>query len=53
LIQALGSSVIIISSSFILSSNELAIMLITVALLLKSGAAPFHFWFPRVIEGLQ
>nr|QMS48421.1 NADH dehydrogenase subunit 2 [Penaeus monodon] len=53
LIQALGSSVIIMSASFVLSSNELAIMLMTVALLLKSGAAPFHFWFPSVMEGLQ
>lgn len=36
-----------------MSSSELATTLFTVALLLKAGAAPFHFWFPRVIEGLQ
>jgi len=24
-----------------------------ISLLLKAGAAPFHFWFPRVIEGLN
>jgi NADH-ubiquinone oxidoreductase chain 2 len=43
LIQALGSSIIIISASFIMSSSELATTLFTVALLLKAGAAPFHF----------
>jgi len=43
LIQALGSSIIIISASFLISSNEIAITLFTVALLLKAGAAPFHF----------
>lgn len=28
-------------------------LLIASSLLLKRGAAPFHFWFPRVIEGLS
>lgn len=28
-------------------------LIITSALLLKRGAAPFHFWFPNVIEGLS
>nr|QPO06443.1 NADH dehydrogenase subunit 2 [Anopheles vaneedeni] len=32
------------------SFNEL---LILSTLLLKSGAAPFHFWFPEVMEGLS
>nr|YP_002922047.1 NADH dehydrogenase subunit 2 [Penaeus californiensis]ACB30090.1 NADH dehydrogenase subunit 2 [Penaeus californiensis] len=53
LIQALGSSIIIMSASFMMSSSELATTLLTVALLLKAGAAPFHFWFPSVMEGLQ
>nr|QIC50543.1 NADH dehydrogenase subunit 2 [Penaeus stylirostris] len=53
LIQALGSSIIIMSASFMMSSSELATTLFTVALLLKAGAAPFHFWFPSVMEGLQ
>lgn len=35
-----------------MSSNELSTLLITVALPLKSRAAPFHLWFPRVV-GLQ
>nr|YP_010713855.1 NADH dehydrogenase subunit 2 [Aristaeopsis edwardsiana]WDD39075.1 NADH dehydrogenase subunit 2 [Aristaeopsis edwardsiana] len=53
LIQALGSSIIIMSASFMLLSSESASFLMVVALLLKSGAAPFHFWFPSVMEGLQ
>nr|YP_010692957.1 NADH dehydrogenase subunit 2 [Anastrepha striata]WCB98073.1 NADH dehydrogenase subunit 2 [Anastrepha striata] len=28
-------------------------MIIYSSLLLKSGAAPFHFWFPNVMEGLS
>nr|YP_010415034.1 NADH dehydrogenase subunit 2 [Agrilus ornatus]URW97755.1 NADH dehydrogenase subunit 2 [Agrilus ornatus] len=28
-------------------------MCMTTALLLKTGAAPFHFWFPEVMEGLS
>nr|YP_010693113.1 NADH dehydrogenase subunit 2 [Dacus venetatus]WCB98320.1 NADH dehydrogenase subunit 2 [Dacus venetatus] len=28
-------------------------LIITSSLLLKSGAAPFHFWFPNVMEGLS
>lgn len=28
-------------------------LIITSSLLLKRGAAPFHFWFPNVIEGLS
>nr|YP_010693308.1 NADH dehydrogenase subunit 2 [Bactrocera bryoniae]WCB99152.1 NADH dehydrogenase subunit 2 [Bactrocera bryoniae] len=28
-------------------------LMIISSLLLKSGAAPFHFWFPKVMEGLS
>lgn len=28
-------------------------ILISLTILIKSGAAPLHFWFPRVIEGLN
>nr|YP_010046006.1 NADH dehydrogenase subunit 2 [Nasimyia megacephala]QPG86052.1 NADH dehydrogenase subunit 2 [Nasimyia megacephala] len=27
-------------------------LLISVSLMIKMGAAPFHFWFPNIIEGL-
>lgn len=52
LIQALGSA-IIISSAILFIINPHFIILLTLALLLKVGAAPFHFWFPQVIEGLN
>nr|YP_009564088.1 NADH dehydrogenase subunit 2 [Upogebia bowerbankii]QAX91451.1 NADH dehydrogenase subunit 2 [Upogebia bowerbankii] len=53
LIQALGSATIISSASltFIFPFNNN--LLIESALLLKVGAAPFHFWFPQVMEGLD
>nr|BBB16169.1 NADH dehydrogenase subunit 2 [Pagurus maculosus] len=47
LIQALGSSFIIFSGS-----NIMSFFMILSALLLKLGAAPFHFWFPQIMEGL-
>nr|YP_009255987.1 NADH dehydrogenase subunit 2 [Solenocera crassicornis]YP_010580180.1 NADH dehydrogenase subunit 2 [Solenocera melantho]ANF05071.1 NADH dehydrogenase subunit 2 [Solenocera crassicornis]AXJ93135.1 NADH dehydrogenase subunit 2 [Solenocera crassicornis]UZS90564.1 NADH dehydrogenase subunit 2 [Solenocera melantho] len=53
LIQALGSSIIILSASLMLFSPSLSNTLFSLALLLKAGAAPFHFWFPSVMEGLQ
>nr|YP_009512800.1 NADH dehydrogenase subunit 2 [Metapenaeus affinis]AXK15192.1 NADH dehydrogenase subunit 2 [Metapenaeus affinis]UUF68268.1 NADH dehydrogenase subunit 2 [Metapenaeus affinis] len=53
LIQALGSSIIIMSASLMLIKTSSANILLCIALLLKAGAAPFHFWFPSVMEGLQ
>nr|YP_008082886.1 NADH dehydrogenase subunit 2 [Paralithodes brevipes]BAN28992.1 NADH dehydrogenase subunit 2 [Paralithodes brevipes] len=53
LIQALGSSFIIFSSSLMLLSSEVSFFMIISALLLKLGAAPFHFWFPQIMEGLS
>nr|YP_009002537.1 NADH dehydrogenase subunit 2 [Cherax quinquecarinatus]CDL72614.1 NADH dehydrogenase subunit 2 [Cherax quinquecarinatus] len=53
LIQALGSAIIILSSSLTPLYPEVALLLISLALLLKLGAAPFHFWFPQVMEGLN
>nr|YP_010240828.1 NADH dehydrogenase subunit 2 [Calohilara tibetensis]QTG40236.1 NADH dehydrogenase subunit 2 [Calohilara tibetensis] len=62
LTQALASSILLFA--IILSmlkfniiyelNNKImyANMIIFSALLLKSGAAPFHFWFPTVMEGL-
>lgn len=60
LTQALASSVFLfavilmfildrINNVFLIKHRNL---LISSALLLKRGAAPFHFWFPGVIEGL-
>nr|YP_010998699.1 NADH dehydrogenase subunit 2 [Ocypode sinensis]WPM86859.1 NADH dehydrogenase subunit 2 [Ocypode sinensis] len=52
LMQALGSA-ILISSSFLFSSFFIfSSTFIFLALILKVGSAPFHFWFPQVMEGL-
>nr|AAL31606.1 NADH dehydrogenase subunit 2 [Jaxea nocturna] len=53
LIQALGSATIVLTSCLIFYYFELAQTLISTALLLKMGAAPFHFWFPQIMEGLS
>nr|YP_009912347.1 NADH dehydrogenase subunit 2 [Cyclograpsus intermedius]QLD96859.1 NADH dehydrogenase subunit 2 [Cyclograpsus intermedius] len=53
LIQALGSVLFISSSFLFLSFSTFSLLLIFLALLLKLGGAPFHFWFPQVMEGLK
>nr|QWQ55625.1 NADH dehydrogenase subunit 2 [Ocellarnaca sp.] len=61
LIQALASIIFLFSTilmqffsfNFSILSNSCFIMLISSALLLKMGAAPFHFWFPGTMEGLN
>nr|YP_010397525.1 NADH dehydrogenase subunit 2 [Boreoheptagyia alulasetosa]UQJ73434.1 NADH dehydrogenase subunit 2 [Boreoheptagyia alulasetosa] len=61
LTQALASSILLfgVIFFFMLSNWSNSLMenytnlLISSALLLKSGAAPFHFWFPSVMEGLS
>nr|YP_004935218.1 NADH dehydrogenase subunit 2 [Protoplasa fitchii]AET13043.1 NADH dehydrogenase subunit 2 [Protoplasa fitchii] len=63
LTQALASSILlfgIISYMMIsnltyylnLMDNNISSMMINSTLLLKSGAAPFHFWFPEVMQGI-
>nr|ALO70252.1 NADH deshydrogenase subunit 2 [Aleochara sp. 1 EF-2015]ALO70261.1 NADH deshydrogenase subunit 2 [Aleochara sp. 2 EF-2015] len=58
--QALAStiflfSIIILSKNFLMVKNieNLVLMMFNSALLMKMGMAPFHFWFPEVIEGLS
>lgn len=63
LTQALASSILLfailismISINLISQFNfnqDYSSIIINSALLLKTGAAPFHFWFPEVIEGLS
>nr|YP_009560637.1 NADH dehydrogenase subunit 2 [Liriomyza chinensis]AWX34625.1 NADH dehydrogenase subunit 2 [Liriomyza chinensis] len=61
LIQALASTVFIFFSIFLMLENFYSIqinlsyakILILSAILLKMGAAPFHFWFPSVMQGLM
>nr|WGO58133.1 NADH dehydrogenase subunit 2 [Symploce tubercularis] len=61
LVQALASAILLflITSKTMLedmfsmfNSTALSIILMT-PLLLKGGAAPFHWWFPSVMEGLN
>nr|QNV11669.1 NADH dehydrogenase subunit 2 [Morellia hortorum] len=59
LTQALASSVFLFAVILYMlnisknESNYLMEMIIFSSLLLKSGSAPFHFWFPNVMEGLS
>nr|YP_010159280.1 NADH dehydrogenase subunit 2 [Paragnetina indentata]QRG31730.1 NADH dehydrogenase subunit 2 [Paragnetina indentata] len=62
LTQALASAVLLFTVIFsslifsfpntLLTLNPFINSLINSSLLLKMGAAPFHFWFPGVMEGL-
>nr|YP_009558775.1 NADH dehydrogenase subunit 2 [Xizicus maculatus]QBA83126.1 NADH dehydrogenase subunit 2 [Xizicus maculatus] len=61
LVQAIASSLLLfslimmflMSNMSILLNHEVFILLTSSALLLKLGAAPFHFWFPATMEGLN
>nr|QBF00380.1 NADH dehydrogenase subunit 2 [Stegana sp. 1758 JL-2019] len=61
LVQALASTVLLFSIILMMMKininfeiNSLYItMIILSSLLLKSGAAPFHFWFPNIMENLS
>nr|WVH13746.1 NADH dehydrogenase subunit 2 [Anopheles plumbeus] len=61
LTQAFASSILLFAiilvmflynNNFMLFHNFNKILILS-TLLLKSGAAPFHFWFPEVMEGLS
>nr|YP_009041218.1 NADH dehydrogenase subunit 2 [Gramastacus lacus]CDQ51981.1 NADH dehydrogenase subunit 2 [Gramastacus lacus] len=53
LIQALGSAIIVFSSTMLTIYSSFSLLAISFALLLKMGACPFHFWFPQVMEGMN
>ena len=52
LIQALGSSILLISTIIILIKIHIFSLFLLITLLLKIGSAPFHFWFPPTLEGI-
>ena len=52
LIQALASTILIISASMYIYIPDFSYSLILLSLIIKLGAAPLHFWFPQVIEGI-
>nr|AND96302.1 NADH deshydrogenase subunit 2 [Coprophanaeus sp. BMNH679884] len=58
--QALASTLLLFSIIMMslnlmynINMNFYLLLIINTALLTKMGAAPFHFWFPEVIEGLN
>nr|ALO77309.1 NADH deshydrogenase subunit 2 [Byrrhinus sp. BYR01] len=59
--QAIASTIILFSALLFMNkimsnydiNQPLSMMIMDSALLIKMGAAPFHFWFPEVMEGLQ
>nr|QPQ74960.1 NADH dehydrogenase subunit 2 [Pantala flavescens] len=57
LVQAMASIMFIIavlmSEIYTFSLNDPMPYLISSALMMKMGAAPFHFWFPGVMEGID
>nr|QBF01182.1 NADH dehydrogenase subunit 2 [Stegana sp. 'kamiyai'] len=61
LVQAMASTVLLFAIILMMMKNNInyeinmsyITMIILSALLLKSGAAPFHFWFPNIMEGLS
>nr|AEW48052.1 NADH dehydrogenase subunit 2 [Parastegana punctalata] len=60
LTQALASTVLLFSVILMMLKNIITevnfsyiLMMILSSLLLKTGAAPFHFWFPNMMEGLS
>nr|QBF01184.1 NADH dehydrogenase subunit 2 [Stegana planiceps] len=61
LVQAMASTVLLFAIILTMMKNNINYeinvsyisMIILSSLLLKSGAAPFHFWFPNIMEGLS
>nr|AAT69293.1 NADH dehydrogenase subunit 2 [Squilla mantis] len=52
LTQALASAMILLAASTMTTGVMFSPYLLSTALLIKMGAAPFHMWFPMVAEGL-
>nr|QBR55107.1 NADH dehydrogenase subunit 2 [Diamphipnopsis sp. SD-2019] len=53
LMAVIISSLIFQTAETLLLNNNFLITIISSTLLMKMGAAPFHFWFPGVMEGLS
>nr|ALI86973.1 NADH dehydrogenase subunit 3 [Heterometrus longimanus] len=53
LVQSMASLIILISSVFVFTSVLfMSVSFIFIGLSIKLGVAPFHYWFPMVLEGL-
>nr|QBF01195.1 NADH dehydrogenase subunit 2 [Stegana sp. 804 JL-2019] len=61
LVQAMASTILLFAIILMMMKTSInyeinlsyITMIILSSLLLKSGAAPFHFWFPNIMEGLS
>uniref|UniRef100_UPI003000FAD1 NADH dehydrogenase subunit 2 n=1 Tax=Desmometopa sabroskyi TaxID=3118444 RepID=UPI003000FAD1 len=61
LTQALASAVLLFTiilmmfnlKTYLLNNNSFIQMMMLSCFLLKMGAAPFHFWFPNIMEGMS
>nr|QRV62589.1 NADH dehydrogenase subunit 2 [Nebrioporus millingeni] len=63
LIQALASSIFLLSMIMMIMKskminemflfNKIMFMIMNSTLLMKLGAAPFHFWLPEIMEGMN
>nr|AVN67817.1 NADH dehydrogenase subunit 2 [Ischnoptera deropeltiformis] len=59
LIQALASSIFLFTIMLMMMSEDFTYMdnstsmILSTPILMKSGAAPFHWWFPSVMDGLE
>nr|AMX74004.1 NADH dehydrogenase subunit 2 [Scydosella musawasensis] len=50
--QTIASIMILLSIMFIMNNIQM-FMMMNSAFFMKMGSAPFHFWFPQVMEGLN
>nr|AML26651.1 NADH dehydrogenase subunit 2 [Ptiliidae sp. BMNH 1274723] len=55
LVQSIASMIFLLIIIIALSNkfNSIMIMMMNFSMIMKMGAAPFHFWFPMVMEGLN
>lgn len=54
LVQAIASNIFLLRILILHDyQSSIIISIASSSLLIKIGSAPFHFWFPEVIEGLQ
>nr|ALO70984.1 NADH deshydrogenase subunit 2 [Pselaphinae sp. 3 EF-2015] len=55
MVQVISSSFILLTMIFIMkfNYNNSINLIMNSSFLMKMGAAPFHFWFPEIMEGLN
>ena len=53
IIQALGSATLLVPVTCYFLPISILYFILTISLILKTGAAPLHFWFPPVIQSIS